>query len=71
MRPCLYTHTHLGGGVQRDTEKYVAYRRGHVTMDLESLLLDWLEPFQVASSKNWFPTREPQRENEPVFVALK
>lgn len=33
-------------------------------MDLEYLLLDWLEPSQVASSKNRFPTRAS--EDEPV-----
>lgn len=40
-------------------------------MDLENLLLDWLEPFQAASSKNWFPTRESLRGrmNQFVFVA--
>lgn len=33
-------------------------------MDLENLLLDWLEPSQVASSKNRFPTRAS--EDDPV-----
>lgn len=61
VRPLLHTHTHTHRGIEeglcRGTEKYVAYKRGHVTMNLESLQLERLEPYQATRGRNRLPTK--------------
>lgn len=54
-------------GLCRGTEKYVAYKRGHVTMNLESLQLERLEHTKPQEAGIGFPPK-PQRAHVTVYI---